>query len=518
VSVALVRDVAAVAAAAGCIGLLAWPDRGPLPLARRAAGLALLLAGWIALALTLVPEEGAENAARLLTRPGPAAAALAALAAALVVLALLVRLILARPVVWFVLLALVLPIRIAVDLGDGDARNLLVPLYAMIVVGLIAWLWGRLRGRLGPDGERGTPLDLPIAAFVGFTLLSILWSSDGAEAAVKAVAFYVPFVLLYRLMVAWWPRAQALRALAVTTMAMAVPVALLGVAQYLSRDIFWNHRLQQSNVYSNFFRVNGIFYDPNILGRYLVLALLAAVGLALATTDRRTLLLLGGLSVCYLAGLTVTFSRSSALALMVGLALLAGRAYGVRRTLAAGGLVVIVLGTAAAIRSPNVRRAFTSSARFERVSEGRLDLVRGGLEIWRAAPVLGTGLGSFEHQYQQRLTRRERARTRVIISHNAPVTVLTELGAVGFTLLLTLLCWTAAVIARAARAPGATGLAEWVLLAMLAAIFVHSLLYAALFEDPYTWAVAGAAVGLAGRRRVEMPPPAPRPVPPVPVA
>ena len=39
--------------------------------------------------------------------------------------------------------------------------------------------------------------------------------------------------------------------------------------------------LQQANVYSRFFRVNGIFFDPNILGRYLALAILAAPGAGL---------------------------------------------------------------------------------------------------------------------------------------------------------------------------------------------------------------------------------------------
>jgi O-antigen ligase len=515
-AVSLARDAAAVAAAVGCVALLIRPERGPLPVARRAAGLALLVAGWVILAVTLIPDKAVDDAGRLLSRPLTAVAVVLVAAVAAVGFALLVRLTLQRPTAWFVLLALALPIRVPITVGGREA-NLLVPLYALIAVGLVAWLWGRVRGRLAADGERGTPLDLPIAAFAAFTLLSALWSSDGSQAAIKAFAFYIPFVVLYRLVVAWWPRARALRALAATTLAMAVPVALFAIAQYLTREVFWNHRLQQSNVYSSFFRVNSIFYDPNILGRYLVLALLVTVGIALTTANRRTLLALGGLAVCYLAGLAVTFSRSSTLALMVGLALIALRAFGWRRTLAVGGLVLIALGSAAALRSNNVRRAFTSSARFERVSEGRLDLVRGGVDIWRQAPVVGTGLGSFEVEYQERLTRRERARTRVIISHNAPVTVLTELGAVGFALFLVLLGWTAVTIARAARAPGSQGLAEWVMLALLASIFVHSLLYSALFEDPYTWAVAGAAIALAGRRRAEAPRPAPHPPEPVPV-
>jgi hypothetical protein len=50
---------------------------------------------------------------------------------------------------------------------------------------------------------------------------------------------------------------------------------------------------------------------------------------------------------------------------------------------------------------------------------------------------------------------------------------------------------------------------------MLAGILIHSLLYAALFEDPFTWVIAGAAVALAGTRPVAVP--VPRPVTPEPI-
>jgi hypothetical protein len=33
---------------------------------------------------------------------------------------------------------------------------------------------------------------------------------------------------------------------------------------------------------------------------------------------------------------------------------------------------------------------------------------------------------------------------------------------------------------------------------MLAGIFIHSLLYAALIEDPYTWVIAAAGVAVGG--------------------
>ena len=53
-----------------------------------------------------------------------------------------------------------------------------------------------------------------------------------------------------------------------------------------------------------------------------------------------------------------------------------------------------MLGGAAAATSGNIRHAATSGNRLERVSEGRFDLVRGGLTIWRADPVAGAGLGA----------------------------------------------------------------------------------------------------------------------------
>ena len=39
-------------------------------------------------------------------------------------------------------------------------------------------------------------------------------------------------------------------------------------------------------------------------------------------------------------------------------------------------------------------------------------------------------------------------------------------------------------------------LTVWIFTAMLIGIFVHSLLYSALFEDPYTWVIAGAAIAI----------------------
>jgi O-antigen ligase len=205
------------------------------------------------------------------------------------------------------------------------------------------------------------------------------------------------------------------------------------------------------------------------------------------------------------AALVVTYSRSSALMLMVAMALMAWRAFGPRRTLTVGAVLVLAFGGVAAASSGPVRHALTSTDRLERVSEGRFDLMRGGLTIWRAQPIVGTGLGSFAERYRETLTPTEQRRTRVVISHNAPVTVLSETGVVGFALFVLTLLVGARRIVRTSRTGDDSGWFQWTLLAALAGILVHTLLYSAFFEDPYVWVAAAAALTLGAATRTGVP-------------
>jgi O-antigen ligase len=311
----------------------------------------------------------------------------------------------------------------------------------------------------------------------------------------------VPFLLLYLIVVAIWREGRALRTLAVTTMAMAVPVAGLAIGEYFAREVLWNHRLMQANVYSRFFRVNSIFYDPNILGRYLALALLITVAVAwLYRAKDRVLIVCGAVAVVYAAALVVTFSRSSALMLMVGLFIMALRMFGWRRAVITAVAMAVVGSGVAIASSPQVRSALTSTERLNKVSEGRFDLMGGGVDIFRAHPVAGGGLGSFATDYAARLPENELRRTRVVISHNAPVTVLSEEGLVGFALFTWLAVLALIVGIRATRdRDDGVGIPSAAMLAALVGIFVHALLYSALFEDPYTWVLAAGLVALVAR-------------------
>ena len=115
--------------------------------------------------------------------------------------------------------------RIPLSLGGEDA-NLLLPLYGVIVLGL-AVLWWMERAGTRPRIWPSTPLDLPLMLFVGFTLVSLVWSSDVPEGTVKATFFWIPFVLLYLTVVAIWREGRAMRTLAITTIAMSVPAGVI---------------------------------------------------------------------------------------------------------------------------------------------------------------------------------------------------------------------------------------------------------------------------------------------------
>jgi len=499
------RDIGAVLGAAG-IAALFVPIPQVAPTARRATGLALTIAGWLVLAASLAPSSSVSRLRHHAhTAVGAAEIAVGAILAVVLVLVLLAIGTWATmrwPRAWLIALAIALPIRIPVPIG-GASRDLLLPLYVVGVCGILGFVWGRLRGRFGADAEPRTPLDIPIAAFICFTVLSMLWTIDTKDAAIQIVFFYLPFPLLMLTVVAWWPSIpRALPQLAGVTIAFATAIAALALVQYEVHWIFWNAKLQQDDIYSQFYRVNGIFFDPNIMGRYLAIGILAALAWMWLRPGKRELIV-GTLAIVVMSGgLLVSFSRSSCLMLMVGIVLLAWRAFGARRTLAVGGIAFVILAGGAIASSHNIRNALTSTHRLSAVSEGRFSLMSGGVNIWRKEPVAGSGVGSFQTRFTQTETPYQIAHKKVSISHNTPITVLAELGVIGAVLFVWLCVAVWWVIARFSRAlTGADGWIEWSLLAVITGIFVHSQLYADLFEDPMLWTALGAAIaiGILGR-------------------
>ncbi len=100
---------------------------------------------------------------------------------------------------------------------------------------------------------------------------------------------------------------------------MAVAFARIGIYQYATSDVFWNPKVIVGNAYAPFYRVNSVFYDPSVYGRFLVRRdpRCPGDGAATTATARRHTRPLAAIAVIWV-GLLFSFSQSSFAALMVG--------------------------------------------------------------------------------------------------------------------------------------------------------------------------------------------------------
>jgi O-antigen ligase len=393
-----------------------------------------------------------------------------------------------------------IPVRIPVDVGDEDA-NLLVPLYLVVAAAALALGWRLLRG---DDRVRELgPIAWPLAAVIAWTGLALAWSDDLRQGAIFLAAFVLPFGLL-AICVArlpWNPR--ALLALYGALLGTALAYAGVGLYQWATREVFWNPKLIVDNAYAPFFRVNSVFWDPSIYGRYLVVAILATLALVLLGLRER--LLLGAIAAiaAVWAGLLFSFSQSSFAALIAGT--LAAAAFVWRWRAAAALAVLSVVLVSAGFATPQVRTELLEQSRagLNNVTSDRAGLVGNGLRIAADHPLAGVGTGGFKRAYAERTGLPGRDPKRAA-SHSTPVTVAAENGIPGIALLawLGFAALAAAFRARARSAAGRTALVAGL---TLGAIAVHSLFYNALFEDPTTWGLLGL-VALATRAGAEAEP------------
>jgi O-antigen ligase len=432
------------------------------------------------------------------------------LAACAVALAVLVPLLRRHPDALAPLAVFALPFRLPIS-ASGRTVNLLIPLYAVVAAGLLARLWrggGRL-GWLAPEREREPAADSAVSRWlsprgvewlllgaVALYALQTAYSIDRVKAAENLAFFYVPFVLLFALLRELdWTRALLVRCLAIAV-GLALAFAGVGFVEYARKSLFLNPKVVAANEYDNYFRVNSLFFDPNIYGRFLALVMVAVTTAVLWARRRRTVLAGAGVLAWLLAGLIMSFSQSSIAALLLGLVLLAAWRWNVRETLyAAAGL--LALGAAIILLAPAGLHFGLkgSGGSTSNATSGRTKLIGGGLELFAKRPLGGYGSGSFEKEYERNSNASSLNATTA--SHTIPITVAAEQGIVGLAVYVALLVAALVVLMRGAgRSPPRVAIA-----ACFAALVLHTWTYADFLEDPATWTLL--AIGLALARAAE---------------
>jgi O-antigen ligase len=431
---------------------------------------------------------------------------------ALVVIAALVWVMRRYPDAFALLAIFALPFRLPISTG-GRTVNLLIPLYLVVAAGTLTYLLPRLLGR-GAGREparraRAEPTRLAfwssprgvewlLFAAVALYALQTLYSSDRAKAAENIAFFYVPFALLFGILRdVRWTRQLLLRCLAVAV-ALAVLFAGVGFVEYYRKSLFLNPKVVAANQYDNYFRVNSVFFDPSIYGRFLALVMVALAAAVLARGSaaydrlRRRDVLIGGAVLLWLtAGLVTSFSQSSIAALVLGLAVLGAWCWGVRGALYVSVAVLALAGAFVLVAPSGLHFGLKGSGGgANNATSGRGNLILGGVELFAERPLEGYGPGSFETEYKLRHST-SGAANAVSASHTAPVTVAAEQGIVGLALYVALLLAAFVVLLRGAgRSPPRIAVA-----ACFAALVLHTWTYADFLEDPSTWLLL--AIGLA---------------------
>ncbi len=458
-------------AALGVIGLLLGRGR-----AVRLIGLALTACGGGLAAAAFTPHTGLVSVAIV---------ALIVLAGAAILVVALRR----QPALLPILALACVPARLPFRLS-GSIYNSFVPLYVLItaatfVVALEIYRGDKRSRELGP-------IAWPLAGFVVWSAVSLVWSIDVRRGSTQLDAALLPFTFLALALARLrWSR-RLLQGLLLQLVAMALVFALVGAYQYQTREIFWNPKVINSNAYAPFFRVNSVFWDPSIYGRFLVLAILACLALVVTRAGRPWLAVTTCVIGALWVGLALSFSQSSFAALVVGVVAAALVAW--RRRAAVPLLVVSMLIVPAVVMTPQARAKMLDGSKrdLNSITSARSTLVAHGIRIAVHHPVIGVGIGGFRRAYAE-ITGMSGRNLRKAASHTTPVTIAAEEGVIGFALFLWLLGTSLLVTFRRAG-PTFSGRVQLVCALALTAIAVQSLFYADFFEDPMTWGFLAIAV------------------------
>jgi O-antigen ligase len=262
--------------------------------------------------------------------------------------------------------------------------------------------------------------------FVTWNVASVVWSQD-VNATLDRIVTYAQLFVLALLV---WDLYETKEALELGLQAYVLG-ALVSVG-----SIVYNYLTLYDPTRV---RYSATGFDEDDIG--LILAIGVPIALHLFVSGRNTavglplrLINLGYMPAAALA-IVLTATRGSFLAMMpaavLGLTMFLRLSLARRLVvcaIAAGGVLVV---TTVAPQSSFERVTNTGGAVAEGDFSGRLEIWRDGLGVWAEQPVLGAGAGSFRSLVS--------VSSKQKVAHNTYLSVLTELGLVGFALFATIL-------------------------------------------------------------------------------
>ena len=99
---------------------------------------------------------------------------------------------------------------------------------------------------------------------------------------------------------------------------LALVFSLIAFYEFSTETLLLNPKLLISNQFHTYFRVNSVFFDPNIFGRYLMLTMIGLSAVLLDSRRGRTVAAAAACIAVLLAAMVMTLSQSSLIGLLVG--------------------------------------------------------------------------------------------------------------------------------------------------------------------------------------------------------
>jgi glycosyltransferase involved in cell wall biosynthesis/O-antigen ligase len=374
------------------------------------------------------------------------------------------------------------------------SRIVMVVMILTLLVGGYAGLKIRL-----PD----ISLWLPPAALVLYAGLSsvVTNSLPGVKVVAAALAYSLVGLAIYN-----WTRDRGVQERMWLWFAIScIGLSLIGVLQRATGGYIWN----APDV--GLSRINATFYDPNVLGRVLTMMIVAGVALAPAIAGRKTRVVLVAATMLASAALPFTYSRQAWVfgGVVLLLAVITSRQRRDALLLTGASLAVFVAVT---VLVPEVQARINQlqhnlvgapSHLFERpglaflnylpLDSERHYLIAAGLQMFYDHPLFGLGFGKYPAAISGPYHGFILSGYTTIASHTSLVTILAELGLVGFALTA---WWVYAYTRQTVAAVRRDGAGRAYVLApfmAIAVIFLESQLNGRLFDEPYLFVFLGLA-------------------------
>jgi len=270
--------------------------------------------------------------------------------------------------------------------------------------------------------RKAGPFHIMVCLFVLWNAVSVFWSADPETTVVHVVRWVQLLVMVFILWDLYTTRAALLTGLQAFILGEYVAIGI-AVANYFAGNVFYTHYQRFSPAAQS---------NPDDFGFIVVLGIPVAFYLAASANTTRMSGLLKFVNYAYIpaafVGLALSGTRTALIAALPGMAF--GLAALTRLRLSARVAVLLLLTSAAFILLPYVQplRSFQRlGTTYAEVTKGdlnnRMNNWREGLAAFEEHPLIGVGGGMYSS-----------VNSLGKIAHNSFVSVLVELGLIGFAL------------------------------------------------------------------------------------